>query len=583
MRRTPLIALSALLIALGFVRGSWGIEPAAPPTPAQRTARADALLKSWTAGAGAGCSAAVDLAGQTVWSAVSGDADLEHAAHITPTTPFDVGSVAKPVTALAVLLLVQDGKLTLDDSIADRLPDLPAAYRPVRVRHLLSHTSGVPDWQDLLHGLMGFRRDDEVREDDVLRALRGRRALNFAPGTQVQYSNSNYALLGELVRRISGMPLAELARTRIFMPLEMRDSRIVDDHTALIPGVANGYQHSDEPGPGGSTWELVPRTNDLVGPQNFYTTAGDLLKLLRAQTRSPWRELFARLQEPATLGDGKPALDAAGRRAGHGVWIQTLAGQTLVGHSGYTQGTRAGAFRVQETGDAVALLCNRNDLDPDIQAMELLDVFTGSRWASLWQERPAGAPPLEHAPAEIARFAGVYQLPGWGISYRLIATADGLILNRPGRKLVALADGSYAVTDAPGTLLRLETTPEGTRMLLWNAGSTERELPEVYPRISKDDHYLPTPEDLAKRVGCYESPELGSSVELRQADDKTLRLLDEKGRALDFQALLPDLWRGGNQILQVDRGDGSAVRGFFRSTEIAWRVWYRRRPCVGAE
>ncbi|HEY0553809.1 MAG TPA: serine hydrolase domain-containing protein [Thermoanaerobaculia bacterium] len=580
MRRTPLIALSALLIATGSVRGSWGIAPAAPPTPAERSARADALLKSWTAGAGAGCSAAVDLAGQTVWSGVSGDADLEHAAHITSTTPFDVGSLAKPVTALAVLLLVQDGKLALDDSIADRLPDLPAAYRPVHIRHLLSHTSGVPDWQDLLQGLAGFRRDDEVREDDVLRALRGRRALNFAPGTQEQYSNSNYVLLGELVRRISGMPLAELARTRIFTPLEMRDSRIVDDHTALIPGVANGYQHSDEPGPGGSSWELVPRTNDLVGPQNLYTTAGDLLKLLRAQTRSPWRELFARLQEPATLAGGKPALDAAGRRAGHGVWIQTLAGQTLLGHSGYTHGTRAGAFRVQETGAAVALLCNRNDVDPDLQAMQLLDVFTDSRWASLWREKPAGAPPIEPAPAGITHFAGVYQLPGWGMTYRLIATAEGLILNRPGRKLVALTDGSYTVTDAPGTRIRLEASAGGPRMVLLSAGAT---LPEIYNRVSSEDHYSPSLGEIQQRAGCYESPELGSSVVLHPGDDKTLRLVDEKGRAIDFQPMLPDLWRGGTQILDFDPSDGTAVRGFFRSTEIAWRVWYRRRPCVGPE
>ncbi len=580
MRRTPLIALSALLIAFGSVRGTWGSEPAAPSTPAQRIARADALLKSWTAGAGAGCSAAVDIAGQTVWSGVSGDADLEHAAHIVPTTPFDVGSVAKPVTALAVMLLAQDGKLTLDDSIADRLPDLPAAYRPIRIRHLLSHTSGVPDWQDLLQALAGFRRDDEIREDDVLRALRARRALNFAPGTQEQYSNSNYVLLGELVRRISGMPLPEFVRTRIFEPLEMRDSRIVDSHTTLIPGVANGYQYSGEQPSSGPAWELVPRTNDLVGPRNFYTTAGDLLKLLRAQTRPAWRELFARLQAPATLDDGKPALDAAGRRAGHGVWIQTLAGQTLVGHSGYTHGTRAGAFRVQETGAAVALLCNRNDVDPDIQALQLLDVFTGSQWASLWREKPAGAPPIQPAPAGIAHFAGVYQLPGWGMTYRLIATADGLILSRPGRKLVPLADGSYTVTDAPGTLLRLETTPDGTRMVLWNPGSNEQGLPEIYTRISNDDRYSPTPEEIEKRVGCYESPELGASVELRQGDGKTLRLVDEKGRALDFQPLLPDLWRGGGQILEIDHGDGGAVRGFFRSTEIAWKVQYRRRPCV---
>jgi CubicO group peptidase (beta-lactamase class C family) len=576
MKRPAIAVVSVLLFALGSVRGS--LATAASLTPEQRTARADGLLKSWTAGAGAGCSAAVDLAGRTVWSGVSGDADLEHSAHIATNTPFDVGSVAKVVTALAVLLLERDGKLALDDSIVERLPDLPAVYRPVRIRHLLTHTSGVPDWQDLLQGLSGFRRDDEVREDDVLRALRARRVLNFAPGTQVQYSNSNYVLLGELVRKISGVPLPDFARTRIFEPLAMSESRIVVDHTTLIPGVANGYQHSDEAG-----WELVPRTNDLVGPQNLYTTAGDLLKLLRARTQPPWQAIFARLQAPATLSDGKPAIDAASRLAGHGVWLQTLAGQTLVGHSGYTYGTRAAVYRVEETGAAVALLCNRNDIDPETDAMELLDVFTDSGWRSLWQEKKAAAPAVDRAPAGLERFAGVYQLPGWGMTYRLIATAEGLLFSKPGRKLVPLADGSYAITDAPDTLLRLEATPDGARMLLWNSGSHSQDPPEIYTRISKDDRYSPTLEEIETRAGCYESPELGTSVELRPGDDKAIRLADPKGRGIAFQALLPDLWRGSNQILQFDRGDGTAVRGFYRSTEIAWRIWYRRRPCVAAE
>lgn len=573
MNRPSKVAVSVLILVLCAVRAA----VAAVSTPEQRTARANELLKSWTAGAGAGCSAAVDLAGATVWSGVSGDADLEHSAHIIPTTPFNVGSVAKVVTALAVLLLEHDGKLALDDSIVDRLPDLPAVYRPVHIRHLLTHTSGVSDLQDLLQGLSGFRRDDEVRQEDVLRALRARRSLNFAPGTRVQYSNSNYVLLAEMVQKISGLSLPDFVRTRIFAPLAMNDSRLAAEHTMLIPGVANGYQHSEEAG-----WEIVPRTEDLLGPGNLYTTAADLLKLMRSQSQAPWPSIFAHLQAPATLSNGKPALDAVSRLAAHGVWLQTLAGQTLVGHSGSTHGTRAALYRVEETGAAVALLCNRNDVDPETDAMELLDVFTGSKWTSLWDEMKAAAP-AEHAPADLQRFAGTYQLAGWGIGYRLIATADGLLFNKPGRKLVPLADGSFSITGAPDALLRLETAAEGARMLLWNPGSRLQDPPEIYTRISNDDHYSPTPEEIEARAGCYESPELGTSVELRPGDDKAIRLADPRGREIAFQALLPDVWRGGNQILQFDRGNGTAVRGFYRSTEIAWKVWYRRRPCVTTE
>lgn len=566
----------ALVIAcIGTLTAAPAVSAAAAPqpVPTKSVATANALLASWGAGHdSAGCSAAVALNDDTLWAGVSGQADLEQSVPITPTTLFNAGSVSKPVTALSVLLLERDGRLSLDDSIVKYLPDLPAIYKPVLIRQLLSHTSGVREWQDLLLFMGSFRRDDELRTDDVMRVLRAQDGLNFAPGTQVQYSNSNYILLGELVRVVSGLSLPQFADKRIFVPLHMNNSRLVDDHTALIPHIANGHQKDDPTG-----WEVVPRTWDLVGPSNLYTSAGDLLKLLAASTRPDWKELLTRMQTPATLADGRPAADDAAKFAGLGFWIRMNGGLTLAGHSGVTHGTRASAYRVRESGYSVAVLCNRNELDPDTIAMQLLDAFTGQGWTASLDTTPPASKPLDAQPAGIARFAGVYQQPQTHLPYR-VSTAEGaLFLGRPGvRRLQPLADGTNSVADGGDARISFEMAGDTARMKLLNGGAREV---ETYLRVSSDFSYTPTAAEVEALSGCYASSELGVVVQLRAGANGSLELIDAKGRTRVFEATLPHLWRKGFDTLDFERPASGSPVSFTRSTELAWGIRYQRCIC----
>jgi CubicO group peptidase (beta-lactamase class C family) len=567
--RSLSVAFTILGLAMGTASGA-GDKPLDHPQTT-RAARASALLPAAGSTESAGCSAEVALNGKRVWAASKGKADLEHPVAIDTATRFNAGSVAKPVTALAVLLLERDGRLSLDDPIVKYLPELPAVYAPVRIRHLLSHTSGVRDWQDLLLFMGSFRRDDELRTADVMNALRSQNGLNFTPGTRVQYSNSNYALLGAVVGAVSGQTLPLFIHQRIFEPLHMSHSIVIDDHVALVPHVATGYQRTDQGG-----WELTPRTWDLAGPGNLYTTADDLLKLLAASTRPGWRELLGRMQTAVSLEGGRPASDDAGHRPGLGFWMRQTGDRTLAGHSGVTHGTRAAAYREMKSGTSVAVLCNRNDVDAETIAMQLLDLFTAGGWAATLDTSPPPARPVP-VPPDQTRFAGVYQQAETRLPYRFFAAAGGFFLGKaPGRKLEPLIDGTNAIAGGGDSRVSFDTVDGVGRMKLLNGGARDLEL---YAKISDDSTYTPAPAELAALAGCYASRELGVRVELRAGDGVSLELVDGRGRKKTFDAVLPHLWRGGFDILEFETGGGGTGTAFFRSTELAWRVRYERRAC----
>ena len=176
-----------------------------------------------------GCAAAVVRDGAILFQAGYGTADLEQPARITPQTVFNIASISKQFTAMAVLLLAQEGRLSLDDDVRRYIPEMPDFGARITLRQLMHHTSGLRDLWDLL-GFAGHRTDDVVTRGDVLSWLSRQRGLNFPPGQQHLYNNTGYILLGILAERVSGTPLPQLLEQRIFRPLGMA-------HTRYEPGL----------------------------------------------------------------------------------------------------------------------------------------------------------------------------------------------------------------------------------------------------------------------------------------------------------------------------------------------------------
>lgn len=220
------------------------IAAQALPTPVAVRRVADSLAKAFVANGGAPSVAIAVVRGRdTLAFGAWGTADLENGVAATPRSVYRVGSVTKQFTAAAVMQLMEQGKVRLDDSIGSHLATLPPAWRGVTVRQLLNHTSGIPSYTDL--GEPWFRRFGEAMSTDTLVALTAALPLRFPPGTKWSYNNTGYVLLGMLIEKLTGRSWAEDLRERFAKPLGLEDTQNCLTEP-LIPRRAHGYERGKD-------------------------------------------------------------------------------------------------------------------------------------------------------------------------------------------------------------------------------------------------------------------------------------------------------------------------------------------------
>ena len=317
----------------------------------------DALMRPYT-GDVPGASVLVVQDGKTVVARSYGLADLETRTPATPATNYRLASVTKQFTAAAILLLAQDGKLSIDDPAKRWLPTLPPAVDTVSLRHLLSHTSGLIDYEDVMPA------DTKVplHDADVLRLLEAEDRTYFAPGTAYRYSNSGYALLALIVGKASGRDFATFLRERIFTPLGMTHTVAYEDGVSTVAKRAYGYSSVD------GDWKRTDQsmTSAVLGDGGIYSSIEDLAKWNAALERAPYNAAF----EPQTTTD-EP--DVA--HYGFG-WRLNADTQW---HSGETIGFRNVIVRWPARRLAVVVLSNRDDPEPYRTALAIGALFQASR------------------------------------------------------------------------------------------------------------------------------------------------------------------------------------------------------------
>src|SRR5688572_25973184 len=242
--RTLSVAFHALAFGLALPIAVAAQQPAAtaarPATDA--AARVDSLFERWNTKTTPGCAVGVSRDGRSILERAYGMADLEHDVAATPATIYEAGSVSKQFTAAAVVLLAQDGKLSLYDDVRKHIPEVPSYGTPITIRHLLTHTSGLRDWGSVA-AIAGMPRGSRAyTHAHVLDIVSRQKALNYPPGAAYSYTNTGYNLLVMIVDRVSGMPFAEFTRTRLFEPIGMRRTQWRDDYTRIVKDRAIAYE-----------------------------------------------------------------------------------------------------------------------------------------------------------------------------------------------------------------------------------------------------------------------------------------------------------------------------------------------------
>jgi CubicO group peptidase (beta-lactamase class C family) len=369
----------------------------AAATAADPSRRIDQIFAQWDKPDTPGASVAVIRNGTQIFAKGYGQATLEYPVPITPDTIFHVASVTKQFTAMSLVLLEQDGKLSLEDDLHKYLPELPDYGHKVTIRNLLQHTSGIRDqWQTL--ALAGWRLDDVITQKQILRMLFRQKELNFEPGTRHLYSNGGYSLAAEIVHRVSGKGFDDFAAERIFKPLEMTRTHVHDDHTRIVPGRAYSYSRS------GEGYVNAPLNYANAGATSLFTTAPDLVKWLD-NFRDPKvgaAAAIARLEERAVI-KGEP-IDYA-----LGVSVGKYRGLRTVAHNGSDAGYRSVVVWFPDQQLGIAVLANLGNINPGDLANKVAEVYLESEMQPATAAPSATRPPTRSfEPGDLTKYAGTY-------------------------------------------------------------------------------------------------------------------------------------------------------------------------------
>lgn len=247
-----------------------------------------------------GVAVAVVKDGKIVFQKGYGMANLEYDLPITPKTVFHIASVSKQFTAFSIYLLEKQGKISLEDDVRKYVPEVPDFGRTVKIKHLLAHTSGIKDQWALLT-LAGWRMDDVITTQHILRLISRQKELNFEPGSQYLYSNSGYTLLAQVVKRASGQSLTQFTKKNIFEPLGMNDTQFYDDFERIVRNRADSYELEN------GSYKKKSLNNSADGATNLYTTVEDLAKwVLNFENPTVGdAELIKKFNEPSLLNNGE--------------------------------------------------------------------------------------------------------------------------------------------------------------------------------------------------------------------------------------------------------------------------------------
>jgi CubicO group peptidase (beta-lactamase class C family) len=333
--------------------------------PASRSAQIDTLLRALDGAPGAAVVVVRD--GKIVHRKGYGLADLETRAPVRADTPFYLASVSKQFTAMAIMLLAEQGKLSYDDPLQKFFPDFPAFGNGITLRHLLYHTSGIPDYLNdrLVEDATDFTN---ARVLDLVEHLK---ELKFPSGERYSYSNSGYILLAVTAARVSGQPFHQFMQEHVFGPLGMRHTRVYDESKPVIPGRARGYSRD------GDAFKLDDYHLLTAGDGGTFSTAEDLArwdrclyteKLVKAATL---QQAFTR----GKLNDGKKF------DYGFGWSVGSFRGLRTVSHGGGLGGFRTFILRFPDQHFSVILLSNNGTFNSGVTSYQIAEIYLADRMA----------------------------------------------------------------------------------------------------------------------------------------------------------------------------------------------------------
>jgi CubicO group peptidase (beta-lactamase class C family) len=337
----------------------------------------DAVFASLNSRNAPGAAVLVVRNGKPVFRRGYGVTDLRTLHPIDAQTNFRLASFTKQFTAAAIMLLVRDGKLHYDDHLTDIFPEFPAYGKSITIRNLLNHTSGLPDYEDLLANQYPGTPEEKVPQildAGVLKLLEQQTSGKFAPGSKWEYSNSGYAVLAMIVERVSGKNFGRFLKERIFTPLKMKNTLAYEKDKNEVPHRAYGHTKQD------GAWRETDQspTSAVLGDGGIYSSLEDLAKwdsalhdhtLLSTEEMRPALTPVQPTHSPAKFPDG-PTVSY-----GFGWFLDPYRNHKRMSHDGSTIGFRTTIQRFPDDQLTIIVLANRADINPEEFALKVADLY----------------------------------------------------------------------------------------------------------------------------------------------------------------------------------------------------------------
>lgn len=531
-----LMAIAAATVAAAAA----GQQQATPKEPSVQE-KVDRVFERWNRSDTPGCVVGVAVEGKTVLLRTYGMANLEYGLRIRPDTVFESGSVAKQFTAAAVALLVQDGKLSLDDPVRKHVPELPDFGNPILIRHLLNHTSGLRSQWPLM-SLSGRPTGRAVHTvDEILELVSRMKELNFKPGDEFLYNNTGYTLLGVVVARVCAKSLDEFCQERLFRPLGMRRTQWRDDFTEVVPDRATAYGQKKD-----GTFFTNMSFTDVIGNGGLLTTSGDLL-IWNENLNNPrvgGRALVEQLETQGRLNDGFE------NEYAQGLVVTTYKGLREVSHGGSTAGYQTFLGRFPEARLSIVVLSNVTISGPARLAHQVADIFLAGKL-----KEPAKPVAVAVSTETLKKYAGVYREPLTDAVVRVELDKDNKTLRIGGRLAVPVSATAFSAPDGSrqavfeggtaGSPLRMRDSDGRSKPRLWEA------VPPFAPRA----------EELEAFTGTYYSEEIDTTYTM-SVEGGNLKVRFRPAQRFELTPAYQDAFESEGYVIRFTRDGLGAVTGF---------------------
>ena len=512
-----------------------------------------------------GASVAVVKNGAIVFKKGYGSANLEYNIPNTPSTIFHIASISKQFTVFSILLLADQGKLTLDDDIRTYIPEVPNFGKTITLRHLATHTSGLRDQWSLL-AMSGTRLDDVITKEHVLKLVANQKELNFEPGEAYLYCNTGFTLLAEVVSRVSGQSFAEFTKSHIFEPLKMSNTLFYDDHEKIVKNRAYSY-YSDK-----NEYKKKVLSYANVGATSLFTTVEDLSlwALNFATPKVGDIDLINQMNTLAILNNGQTFGGA------YGQFVSKYKGLNQIQHGGADAGYRSYLGRFPDQGFSIIVLSNYAQSRAGSLALKVADLFLQEEMIpALPYDEKKGKKFKKLKNKKLKRFSGNYWNHKGFYSRKIYVKNDTLRYSRGTGNESSLApinNNTFQMLDAGIDLKTKFEYINKKQVMTVTVNDVDPDVFESYTPVNYSK------EELTQFTGTFYSEELSTSYTFIVKDGK---LIAEHARSSDISMapIKQDMFSGTSWFfrnIKFERDTKNNITGIRVSSSRVKNLYFKK-------